>query len=90
MQKAMDAYAENIDFDLKGVKVWLHVFWSETGRIDHLGFLLRPDSRLINVSELKVFFAGFIEQYQLQVTSTRKFNHYTGATFPTVAERAFD
>lgn len=90
MQKAMDAYADEIDFDIKGVRVWLHVFWSETGKIDFIGFLPRPDSRLIDNDELRAFLAGFAERYQLPLNSTRKFNHYTGAAFPTLAERAVD
>lgn len=88
MQQAMDAYAAQINYDINGVKVWLHVFWDADGSIAHLGFLLRPDSRLVDQNELKAFFAGFIEQYQLPVQSDRKFSHYTGAAFPTLSQRA--
>jgi hypothetical protein len=87
MTQAMDAYAEKTKFDLKGVKVWMHVFWNEDGRIDHLGYLVRPDSRLVSDDELKAFFASFTGQYQLPMKSSRKFSHYTGANFPTLSER---
>ena len=87
MLQEIDGYAEEIDYDIKGVKVWLHVFWNEQGGIDKLGFLLRPDSRYIETDELRAFFAGFIKQYAFPLTSDRKFNHYTGATFPTISEK---
>ena len=88
MQQSMDDYAEQIAYNLDGVKVWLHVFWSKEGKIDRLGFLLRPDSRLVDQSELKAFFAGFVGEYQLPLTSGMQFSHYTGAAFPTISRRA--
>lgn len=87
MQQAIDAYATSQNYDLNGVKVWLHVFWAPDGAIDELGFLLRPDSRFVDKAELKALFAGFIQQYRLPVQSGRGFNHYTGATFPTISKR---
>lgn len=89
MAKEMDNFAEKIKFDLKGVKVWMHVFWNEQGGIDHIGYFLRPDSRNIKTNELSAFFKAFMSQYDsFQVKSTQKFSHYTGATFPTFMERA--
>ena len=87
MQQAMDNYANSQNFDLNGVRLWLHVFWAENGQIDQIGFLLRPDSRLVSEDEIKVLLAGFIEQYRLPVQSSQKFNHYTGAAFPTLSQR---
>ena len=87
MQQAMDAYAEQIGYNLDGVKVWLHVFFGADGQIDHLGFLLRPDSRLVDQVELRAFFAGFVGDYQLPLRSSLQFNHYTGAAFPTISRR---
>jgi hypothetical protein len=87
MQKAIDTYAESQNYDLNGVKLWMHVFWAPDGNIDQLGFLLRPDSRFVDTDEIKVLLAGFIEQYQLPVQSSQKFSHYTGATFPTLSQR---
>ncbi len=88
MMEAMDKYAEKIKFDLKGVRVWLHVFWAEDGTIDHIGYLLRPDSRNANPAELNAFFSTFMKKYKFPVKSEKKFNHYTGATFPTFIQRA--
>lgn len=87
MQQAIDAYSKSQAYDLNGVKIWLHVFWGTNGQIDHLGFLLRPDSRFVDTNELKVLLAGFIENYRFRITSAAKFSHYTGATFPTLSQR---
>lgn len=88
MMQEMEAYADEINFDLDGIKVLLHVFWSEQGRIDHMGYFLRPNSRNVNTTELSAFFSSFSRQYTLPVNSNRKFMHYTKASFPTFSERA--
>ena len=88
MANEMDNFAEKINFDLKGVKVWMHVFWNEQGKIDHIGYFLRPDSRNIKTNELSAFFMAFMGRYNtFPVKGDRKFSHYTGATFPTFVER---
>lgn len=90
MQQAIDAYSQSQSYNLNGVKVWLHVFWGADGSIDHMGFLLRPDSRFVDSNELKVLLAGFIENYRFPLRSNAKFSHYTGATFPTLSQRKSD
>lgn len=88
MMEAMDKYAEKIRYDLKGIRLWIHVFLAEDGTIDHIGYLLRPDSRNANEAELNAFFASFSRKYKFPLKSAKKFNHYTGATFPTFIQRA--
>ena len=90
MQLAMDRYAEQINFNLNGIKVYMHIFFAANGQIDQLGFLLRPDSRHVEVEELRAFFAQFIAQYQFPLQSARPYNHYTGAAFPTLYQRSSD
>lgn len=87
MMKEMEKYAEKINFDIKGVRLWLHVFWSENGKIEHIGYLLRADSRNVNPTEIKAFLSSFMGRYTFPVTSTKKYNHYTGASFPTFIEK---
>lgn len=90
MMQEMEKYAAKINFDIKGVKLWMHVFWSETGKIDHIGYLLRSDSKNINAAELNAFLSSFMGRYTFPVSSGKKYNHYTGATFPTFIERLSD
>ena len=87
MMREMEDYSKKIRFDIKGIKVWLHVFWNEDGSISHIGYLLRPDSRNIDALELAAFFKTFMGRYKLPVTSSKKFSHYTGANFPIYSEK---
>lgn len=87
MVKDMEQYAQKIKFDVKGVKLRLHVFWAADGKLDHIGYLLRSDSRNINTDEMTAFLSSFMNRYKPVITSDKKFSHYTGATFPTFVER---
>lgn len=86
MMQAMDTYADKIKFNLKGIKVWFHVFWAPDGSIDHIGYILRPDSRNVPLPDMSAFLSSFARQYTLPLKSSRPFSHYTGATFPTFTE----
>ena len=88
MMSEIDKYARKVKYDINGVKLWLHVFWGENGEIDHIGYLLRPESRHVKDVELRAFFSSFMRKYTFPQKSTKKFNHYTGATFPTFIIRA--
>lgn len=83
----MDRYAKSINFEVKGMKLWLHVFWKEDGSIAHIGFFFLPNSRLFKTEEVKAFFSSFIRQYQPKMKSDRSFSHYTSASFPVLSER---
>ena len=87
MMKQMEEYAKKLRFDIKGVKLWLHVFWNEDGTISHIGYLMRPDSRNIDNLELAAFLKTFMGRYKLPLSSSRKFSHYTGANFPIYSEK---
>ena len=88
MMQQMESYADRISFNIDGVKVFLQVFWDEDGSIAHMGYLLRPNSRNIPSAELTAFFSEFAKQYKFPITSSRKYTHYTKASFPTYHERA--
>lgn len=87
MMGQIDKYAKKVKYDINGVKLWLHVFWAENGEIEHIGYLLRPDSRYVKDVELRAFFSSFMRKYTFPQKSVKKFNHYTGATFPTFIQR---
>jgi hypothetical protein len=83
----IDRYSKTINFEIKGMKVWLHVFWNEDGSIAHIGFFFLPNSRNIKEEEVKAFFSSFIRQYKPVLKSDRKFSHYTSVSFPVLAEK---
>jgi hypothetical protein len=46
--KSMETYAEAIQFNLNGLKLWIHIFWNEKGEINHVGYFVHPESRQID------------------------------------------
>lgn len=93
LMKEVDAYAAKINFNrkLKGVQAFLQIFCSPDGTIDHIGYQLRPNSKNFKdeeKKELTAFFSSFARNHKFSLTSSRKFNHYTEVTFPTVVEKA--
>lgn len=83
----IDRYSKAINFEIKGMKVWLHVFWNEDGTIAHIGFFFLPNSRNMKQEEVSAFFSSFIRQYKPVLKSDRKFSHYTSVSFPVLAEK---
>ena len=79
----IESYANKLKFDIDGVKAWLRVFWDEQGNVEHIGFFLQPDSRNISTKELSAFFSSFSRKYKIDLSSGKKFAHYTSAAFPT-------
>ncbi len=88
MMQDVEAYADKINYDINGIRLLMHVFWNESGKIDYLGFFIRPNSRNVDPAEIKAFFTSFIADYKFDLSSNKKFAHYTKATFPTFHERA--
>ncbi len=83
MLHQMESYADQINFDLKGLKVWLKVFWDTSGRIDYLAYHLKPNSRNFEDLDIKAFFKSFTNYYQMAVESNSRFSHHGSAQFPT-------
>lgn len=83
----LEAYAEKIQFDINGVKTWIHVFWDEEGNLEHIGFFLQPESRNVSTKALTAFFKSFIGKHKMDIKSNKKFAHYTSASFPTFKDQ---
>ena len=83
MLNEMEAYATLINYDIKGVKVWLNVFWNTDGTIKHIAYHLKQNSRNIDTAEFTAFLVSFINHYTFPLTSANKYSHYGSASFPT-------
>ncbi len=79
----MEAYATMIKYDIKGVKVWLNVFWNVDGTVKHIAYHLKQNSRNVDTAELTAFFSSFINHYKFPLVSNKKYSHYGSASFPT-------
>lgn len=85
MIKEIESYSNRIDFDIKGVKVWLNVFYEKNGEIGHLGYYLKPNSRNVDKKEFAAFLKSFVNNYSFPHTFSEPFSHYGSAGFPTSA-----
>lgn len=83
----MEDYAATLNFDLKGVKLWINAYYNPDGTIQHLAFFPKPNSRNVPVEHLTAFFKNFVDQYRLNVNSDKAFQHSASAAFPTFFHR---
>lgn len=83
----MEDYATSINFDMKGVKLWINLYFNADGSIEHLAFYPKPNSRNLPVEQLAAFFKTFIKDYRLEVKAEKSFQHSASAAFPTFFHR---
>ncbi|MEM8523840.1 MAG: hypothetical protein AAGG68_04310 [Bacteroidota bacterium] len=87
MFREMELYAENSSYDLKGVRLWLHIFWNQDGTIQYLAYHLRPNSKNIEIPAFEAFLLSFVENYQFPLLSEKSYTLYTSTSFPVYARR---
>jgi 5-methylcytosine-specific restriction endonuclease McrA len=80
--KDIEDFSVKSNFDLKGVKLWLNVFWDKDGNIDHIVFYPKPNSRNLNYDNVKTLLTNFTKNYQSPIKYTTRFSHYGSAAFP--------
>lgn len=86
MLHELELYAAKQDVDIKGVKVWLHLFWNADGSVDHIAYHLRPNSKVIDAKVMNDLLAGFAKQYSFPLTATEGYAHYSTGSFPVFGE----
>lgn len=79
----ISTFADNKDIDITGVKMWLKVFWSKDGQIQHIAYELRPESKNINKDKLTNLLEQFIRSNKNTFTiSSSNFSHYGSVSYP--------
>lgn len=79
---SIEQYSESIDFDIKGVKVWLKVFWAKDGNIDYIAYALSDRSINIDVVEWEAFLRSFMLNNKMALQHTRSFTYDGRIMFP--------
>ncbi len=79
---AMEDYSKEINYDIRGVKTYLHVFWNADGSIKYISFFPKANSRNVPIAELRAFFNGFVKNYKMDIEAESGFNHYASGSFP--------
>lgn len=78
----MEEYSETIDFDIRGVKVWMKIFWAKDGTIDYLVYALSDRSINIDVIEWEAFLRSFVRNTKLPIKFHRGFTYDGRVMFP--------
>lgn len=79
----IEDYAAQIQFDLRGIKLWINLYFDPDGSISHLAFFPKPNSRNVPDEHLMAFFKSFVHTYHFPETSDLGFQHSASASFPT-------
>ncbi len=80
--KDIEEYASKSNLDLKGVKLWLNVFWAKNGKIDYIVFYPKPNSKNLDYDTVQNILKRFVDVYQSPIKYSTKFSHYGSAAFP--------
>ena len=87
MLSEMENMADEISFDLKGIKIWVNMYWKPDGTLKHIVYYPKPNSKNMEYDELSAFFAYFINNYKGKIEHTKPFSHYGSASFPSPVRR---
>ncbi len=87
MLKEMEAYSNIKNFDLKGVKMWINIFWEKDGTISNIAYYLKPQSRNIDTRYLTAFLTQFAREHRFSLVYDEKYSHYGTANFPVLPRR---
>ncbi len=83
MLSDMEKHAESAEFDIKGIKIWLNVFWNSDGTIKNLIYYPKPNSRNMDFDLLTKFLDSFSGTYSTEIQFSGCYSHYGSAAFPT-------
>ena len=76
-------------FEIRGLKIWINVFWNADGSIDHIVYYPKPNSKFIDYSLFTNFLNDFCKEYKMDIKTDTKFAHYGSASFPTFVAQMF-
>ncbi len=86
MLNELDVYSRKQSVDIRGVKLWLHVFYNPDGSVKHIAYHVRPNSRPIDATVIGPLLEGFARQYRFPIASDEGYAHYSTGTFPVFGE----
>ncbi len=76
--------ADREGVDLNGVRLYLNIFWTADGRIGHIAYFIKPNSRRIAEAEIVGILSKVIGTRTLRASAEQAFVHFGSASFPLV------
>ncbi len=83
LMRAIELYSEKQNYDIRGVKMLIKVFWAADGSIEHIAYYLKPNSRNIDTEILSSIFTNFAKEFKTTLNYGEDYSHYGSASFPT-------
>lgn len=78
----MTSKADTQGLDIKGVKIWINMFWEADGSIKKILYYPKPKSKNMDFDQLTAFFNSFASDYNLDLDYESCFSHHGTAAFP--------
>lgn len=78
----IEEYCLANDFDIKGVKLWINLFWESDGSLQNVVFHEKPNSILLDYDKLRTLLVDYLEVATLGPVSETKYSHYGSVSFP--------
>jgi hypothetical protein len=79
---ALEKFFDDIEFDVKGVKLMMHVCWSKEGKLLHIGFMFKDNSRNMKEDDFKIAISQFVDKYKSTLSYKEPFTYYGSLNFP--------
>lgn len=86
VMQEIEKFCEMHDFDIKGVKLWVNIFWNADGRIRHIVYFPKRSSRNIDFARLGNLLGAFAMQSEARLRAPDCYSHFGSASFPTHAD----
>ncbi|MBK8392984.1 MAG: hypothetical protein IPL23_28570 [Saprospiraceae bacterium] len=83
----LEKFALSEKLDIRGVKLWMNVFFDGKDKIEYIVYYPKPISKNMNYDQLSKVLDKFIKFYNPSVPSAVPFSHYGSASFPVFYSR---
>lgn len=76
--------------DIRGVKIWINVFWNPDGEVDHITYFPKPNCKNIDFEEFDQLLNDLAPQLSISTSYDQSagISHYGSASFPIYHQRA--
>ncbi len=82
MLSEMETSASAEGLDLRGMKIWINLFWEADGSIKKIVYYPKPNSKNMDFEKVTSFFQQFSKSYIIPIEHSSCFSHFGSAAFP--------
>ena len=86
----LEIHADSLQFDIRGVRIWINLFWNADGSIRHMVYFPKRNSKNVDFKRLAMVLKSFCESSKTKLKAPACYSHSGSASFPTHAEFLMD